>query len=569
MKIIVDMMGGDNAPLAVLEGAAQAVKEYGVQLIGVGNEALVRKTAAEHNISLDGIELVNCTETIEMCDEPARAIRQKKDSSIVVGLNMLKEGRGDAFVSAGSTGALHVGASLIVRTLRGVKRPALATMVPAKQQAYLLLDCGANVECRPEMLAAFAVMGSCYVNKVEGRKNPSVALANNGAEESKGTPVLRDAHQLLKTTPGIRFVGNIEPRDVPNGEVDVVVCDGFTGNVILKLTEGVAKMLLGMLKQMFLANLGGKLAYLLLKGGVTDLKHQMDSEEYGGAPFLGAKQPVIKAHGSSKAKGIKNAIRQAKICVENDLCGTMQSALDELAAAQKPEEKKGVNTTMSHQLETIIGYKFKNPELLEIALTHTSYANESRTPVKHNERLEFLGDSVLQIVSADYLFHAYADRPEGDLTRIRASLVSESALFQFAQEIDLGEYLRLGRGEERCGGRTRPSVVSDAFEAVIAALYLDGGMEVARKFILPFITEGKHAEADYKTRLQEIVQQNPEERLSYVVESESGPDHDKHFVVAVRFNSDRVARGEGRSKKAAEQCAAKEALKLLGVIKEK
>ena len=155
------------------------------------------------------------------------------------------------------------------------------------------------------------------------------------------------------------------------------------------------------------------------------------------------------------------------------------------------------------------------------------------------------------------------------LTRIRASLVSESALFQFAQEIDLGEYLRLGRGEERCGGRTRPSVVSDAFEAVIAALYLDGGMEVARKFILPFITEGKHAEADYKTRLQEIVQQNPEERLSYVVESESGPDHDKHFVVAVRFNSDRVARGEGRSKKAAEQCAAKEALKLLGVIKEK
>ena len=309
MKIIVDMMGGDNAPLAVLEGAAAAVKEYGVSLIGVGNEDLVRKTAAEHNIPLDGIELVNCTETIEMCDEPARAIRSKKDSSIVVGLNLLKEGRGDAFVSAGSTGALHVGASLIVRTLKGVKRPALATMVPAKKQAYLLLDCGANVECRPEMLAAFAVMGSCYVNRVEGRTSPSVALANNGAEESKGTPMLREAHQLLKTTPGIRFVGNI---------------------VILKLTEGVAKMLLGMLKQMFLANFGGKIAYLLLKGGVSDLKHQMDSEEYGGAPFLGAKQPVIKAHGSSKAKGIKNAIRQAKICVENDLCGTMQKALDDL-----------------------------------------------------------------------------------------------------------------------------------------------------------------------------------------------------------------------------------------------
>ena len=223
---------------------------------------------------------------------------------------------------------------------------------------------------------------------------------------------------------------------------------------------------------------------------------------------------------------------------------------------------------MSHQLETIIGYKFKNPKLLETALTHTSYANESRTPVQHNERLEFLGDSVLSVVVADYLFHQ-SGRPEGELTRMRASLVSEDALFQFAQEIQLGEYLRLGHGEDLGGGRSRPSVVSDAFEAVIAALYLDGGMEVAKGFILPFITEGKHAEADYKTRLQEIVQQNPEERLSYVVESESGPDHDKHFVVAVRFNSDRVARGEGRSKKAAEQCAAKEALKLLGVIKEK
>ena len=223
---------------------------------------------------------------------------------------------------------------------------------------------------------------------------------------------------------------------------------------------------------------------------------------------------------------------------------------------------------MSHQLETIIGYKFKNPKLLETALTHTSYANESRTPVQHNERLEFLGDSVLSVVVADYLFHQ-SGRPEGELTRMRASLVSEDALFQFAQEIQLGEYLRLGHGEDLGGGRSRPSVVSDAFEAVIAALYLDGGMEAARNFILPFITEGKHAEADYKTRLQEIVQQNPEERLSYVVESESGPDHDKNFVVAVRFNSDRVARGEGRSKKAAEQCAAKEALKLLGVIKEK
>ena len=224
---------------------------------------------------------------------------------------------------------------------------------------------------------------------------------------------------------------------------------------------------------------------------------------------------------------------------------------------------------MSHQLETIIGYKFKNPKLLETALTHTSYANESRTPVKHNERLEFLGDSVLQIVSADYLFHAYADRPEGDLTRIRSSLVSEGAVFQFAQETNLGEYLRLGRGEERCGGRTRPSVVSDAFEAVIAALYLDGGMEVAKNFILPFITEGKHAEADYKTRLQEVVQQDPSAVLKYEVTGETGPDHNKQFTVCVWRNGELLAEGRGRSKKAAEQCAAKEALKLLGVIKEK
>ena len=218
---------------------------------------------------------------------------------------------------------------------------------------------------------------------------------------------------------------------------------------------------------------------------------------------------------------------------------------------------------MSHPLETIIGYKFKNPRLLETALTHTSYANESRAPVQHNERLEFLGDSVLQIVSADYLFHAYADRPEGDLTRIRSSLVSEGALFQFAQEINLGDYLRLGRGEERCGGRTRPSVVSDAFEAVIAALYLDGGMEAARNFILPFITEGKTAEDDYKTRLQEVVQQDPSAVLKYEVTGETGPDHNKQFTVCVWRNGELLAEGRGRSKKAAEQHAAKVALEKL------
>ena len=216
------------------------------------------------------------------------------------------------------------------------------------------------------------------------------------------------------------------------------------------------------------------------------------------------------------------------------------------------------------QLQEVLHYTFKNPALLRIAMTHTSFANESKVPSTHNERLEFLGDSVLSVVVADYLFH-HSKRPEGELTRMRASLVSEEALFQFAQEIHLGDYLRLGRGEDLGGGRNRPSVVSDAFEALIAALYLDGGMETARNFILPFITEGKTAEEDYKTRLQEVIQQNPEEKLHYEVESENGPDHDKKFVVAVYLNSNRMAADEGRSKKAAEQQAAKEALRLMGL----
>ena len=220
---------------------------------------------------------------------------------------------------------------------------------------------------------------------------------------------------------------------------------------------------------------------------------------------------------------------------------------------------------MSHKpedLQQVLHYTFKNPALLRIALTHTSFANESKVPTTHNERLEFLGDSVLSVVVADHLFHQ-SKRPEGELSRMRASLVSEEALFQFAEEIQLGEYLRLGHGEELGGGRTRPSVVSDAFEAVIAALYLDGGFEVARNFIMPFITEGKTAEEDYKTKLQEVIQQNPEDKLSYAVTGESGPAHDKRFEVTVLLNGSAMAAGTGRSKKAAEQQAAKAALRKL------
>ena len=217
-------------------------------------------------------------------------------------------------------------------------------------------------------------------------------------------------------------------------------------------------------------------------------------------------------------------------------------------------------------LERVLGHTFQDKALLETALTHTSFANEARHGTKHNERLEFLGDSVLSIVVAEYLF-THSSLPEGDLTRMRASLVCEAALFTFAQKIGLGRWLRLGHGEEMGGGRTRPSVVSDAFEAVIAALYLDGGIDAARAFLLPFVTSAltkQSAEEDYKTKLQEVVQQNPSERLRYVVASQTGPDHDKHFVVEVHLNSNCIGSGEGHSKKQAEQAAAKEALALMG-----
>ena len=331
MKIILDAMGGDNAPAEILKGAVAATAAWpDVEILAVGDAEKIAACVKENAIEMKNIEIVNATEVIEMCDEPAKAVRAKKDSSMVVGLRMLAEGKGDAFVSAGSTGALHVGASLIVRTVKGVKRPALATVIPGKTP-FLLLDCGANVECRASMLEAFGVMGSVYMNKVMGLEQPRVALVNNGAEESKGTPTYVEAHQLLKNNKAIHFVGNIEPRDIPAGHADVVVADGFTGNVVLKLTEGLAKYFGSKLKEMFKKSLGTKVGYLLLKGGVADFKKSMDADEYGGAPLLGTRRPVIKAHGSSNALAIQNAIRQARLCVENDLCGVMAESLANLA----------------------------------------------------------------------------------------------------------------------------------------------------------------------------------------------------------------------------------------------
>jgi phosphate acyltransferase len=335
MKIILDAMGGDNAPLEIIKGAALAVKEYGIEVIAVGREADIKKAAQENDISLDKIQIVNAYETIEMCDEPTSAIRHKKNSSMVIGLNMLAKGEGAAFVSAGSTGALLVGATLIAKRLKGVKRPAIGTVIPGTKSPYLLLDAGANVECRPEMLDAFATMGSIYMNKIFDIKAPTVGLVNNGTEESKGTPAYVEAHALMKKNDKINFVGNVEPKTIPTGEVDVIVCDGFTGNVILKLTEGLAKSLVGEIKKVFMKNLGTKIAALLVKDGMKEFKASLDADEHGGALMMGVTAPVIKAHGSSNAKAIKNALRQAKICVDKDVVNTMKQALAAVCEEQE------------------------------------------------------------------------------------------------------------------------------------------------------------------------------------------------------------------------------------------
>ena len=332
MKIIIDAMGGDNAPKEILLGAAAAVQEYDVEIVAVGNEAAIAACAQENNISMQGIAVVHASQEISMCDEPTAAIRGKKDSSMVVGLRMLAAGEGDAFVSAGSTGALLAGSTLIVKRLKGVKRSAIAVVLPGAQQPYVLVDAGANVECRPEMLNAFATMGSVYAQNVLGRTPPSVGLVNNGAEETKGTPDYVAAHALLKENKNIHFVGNVEPKEVPKGAVDVIVCDGFVGNVILKLTEGVAKMLVSEIKHVFMKNVLSKIAFLMVKGGMKDFKKKLDADEHGGALMMGVSMPVIKAHGSSNAKAFKNAIRQAKNCVDG---GVVEAIRTQLAAVEE------------------------------------------------------------------------------------------------------------------------------------------------------------------------------------------------------------------------------------------
>ena len=317
MKIIVDAMGGDNAPEAPVMGAIQANKEYGVEIILVGKGEDILKVLADNGISdlPAGVAVSHASEVVEMCDDPATAFRKKKDSSLTVGLNLLKAGEGDAFVSAGSTGALLSGATLVAKRIKGIRRAALAPVVPTGNGGAVLIDCGANAECPPESLLQFAYMGSYYAEKVLLRPNPKVGLLNIGADPSKGTTLQTTVYPMLEAAAEagrIHFVGNVEAREAVEGAVDVIVSDGYSGNIFLKTMEGTGLFLVRELKGIFKKNLMTKLAAVLVSGGLKDLKKLMSASEVGGTALVGISKPVIKAHGSSDAYAIQNAVRQAR-----------------------------------------------------------------------------------------------------------------------------------------------------------------------------------------------------------------------------------------------------------------
>jgi len=318
MKIIVDAFGGDNAPLEILKGTADAVKEYGVEILLVGSKEKINECAKENNISLDNMEIMDVEKVFLMEYDPATVIKKNSDTTLAMGLKALSEGKGDAFVSAGSTGALVVGATFITKRIKGIKRGALATLMPSTEKPIMMLDVGANTECKPEYLHQFAVMGDIYMNKIMGYDSPKVALANIGTEENKGTELQLEAYKLMSEA-NYNFVGNIEARDIPFGKADIIVCDGFSGNLILKMYEGTALAMGKRVKALFKKNFLSLIAALLVKSGIDDFKKQMDYKEFGGAPILGVTKPVIKAHGSSDAKSFKNAIRQAINFIEKDV----------------------------------------------------------------------------------------------------------------------------------------------------------------------------------------------------------------------------------------------------------
>ena len=316
MNIILDAMGGDNAPLEILKGAADAVREYpDVELTLVGQEKTIRDLCAAENIPLERIKIIDAPDVITMEDSAQTVVMSKKNSSMSVGLKTLAAGGGDAFISAGNTGALMTGATLLVRCVKGVKRAAIATILPM-EKPVLMIDSGSNVNVTPEFLAQFGILGSVYMEQVFGVANPRVGLLNNCTEEHKGTQTMIDAYALLSKTEGINFVGNIEGKAIPFGACDVLVTDGFTGNIVLKTIEGLSKFMMKKLKGIFMKNALNKLSALIIKKEFSSLKKSFDSSEYGGAPFLGISKPVFKAHGSSDARAVKNAIRQAKEYLE-------------------------------------------------------------------------------------------------------------------------------------------------------------------------------------------------------------------------------------------------------------
>ena len=333
MKIILDAMGGDNAPEAPVLGAIDAAKAYGAEITLVGRGEEILEVLKKHSIENlpAGMEIAHADDVVDMHDDPGSVIHKRKNSSMIVGLKMLAEGKGDAFVSAGSTGALLTGATLIVKRVRGIRRAAMAPSMPVKTGGKVVIcDCGANAECTAEFLLQFGLVGSAYVKNVMGIENPRVGLLNIGTEDSKGTQLQKDAYALLTNAHEqglINFVGNVEARGVPLGEVDVVVCDGFSGNILIKSIEGTAMFMGSMLKRMFKKSIFSKIGYLLCKSGVGDLMKLLDYREIGGTQFLGIKKPVIKAHGSSDALAFRNAVKQAMTAAEGDFTAQLEKDL--------------------------------------------------------------------------------------------------------------------------------------------------------------------------------------------------------------------------------------------------
>ena len=328
MKIIVDAMGGDNAPGEIVKGAISAAKARpGLEIVLVGREAEVRSAAGACGGLPGTVSVVNATEVVDMHDDPATAFKTKKDSSMTVGLTMLKNGEGDAFVSAGSTGALLSAGTLLVKRVRGIRRAAMAPLLPTAGKGLVLVDCGANAECTAEYLVQFAYLGSFYAAGALGLARPRVGLLNIGTEDSKGDALRQETYRLLREAGEaghLNFIGNIEAKEAIKGGCDVVVADGFSGNVMLKTIEGVGSFMGKELKGMFLSSLKTKIAALLVKNGLAAFKERLDPDTIGGTPFLGLRKPVIKAHGSSKARAVENAVYQAAAAAEADLAGRIE-----------------------------------------------------------------------------------------------------------------------------------------------------------------------------------------------------------------------------------------------------